>query len=370
MKPEYKNGDKQMAKTVIKKILKAILIIIAVIVLLAALLVAYLTATEYRPDERIKLDIKAAQEQPVEAGKPIRIMTWNIGYGALGDNADFFMDGGRMVNTATKARLSRNLKDIGSEIAKADPDIMFMQEVDLHSARSHYVNELDLLSMRLPGRSSSFAYNFKVKFIPYPVPPIGQVNSGITTFSRYKVNSAERVKLPSPFKWPVKVANLKRCLLVSKLPVSGTDKKLVLINLHLEAFDDGSGKIAQTKALRKIMREEYDKGNYVVVAGDFNQTFSNIDSSMYPARWGSWQAGRIEAADFGEDFNLFMDNGEPSCRSNNKVYRDEDKETYQYFLIDGYIVSKNVKVENIRTENLQFKASDHNPVFCTITLSR
>ena len=33
----------------------------------------------------------------VKKGDSIKMMSWNIGYGALGDNADFFMDGGNHV---------------------------------------------------------------------------------------------------------------------------------------------------------------------------------------------------------------------------------------------------------------------------------
>jgi endonuclease/exonuclease/phosphatase family metal-dependent hydrolase len=59
-------------------------------------------------------------------------------------------------------------------------------------------------------------------------------------------------------------------------------KYLVLVNLHLEAYDDGEGKKAQTEMLKQILQEEADQGNYVIAGGDFNQTFSGTDDSMYP----------------------------------------------------------------------------------------
>ena len=40
--------------------------------------------------------------------------------------------------------------------------------------------------------------------------------------------------------------------------VKGTDKELVYINLHLEAYDSGAGKVAQTKALNKLLKQEID----------------------------------------------------------------------------------------------------------------
>lgn len=47
----------------------------------------------------------------------------------------------------------------------------------------------------------------------------------------------------------------------------------MLVNLHLEAYDDGEGKIAQTKQLREFIQSEYEKGNYVIAGGDLNQVF-------------------------------------------------------------------------------------------------
>ena len=53
----------------------------------------------------------------------------------------------------------------------------------------------------------------------------------------------------------------------------GSDREPVLVNLHLEAYDDGEGKIAQTNQLRDYIEDEYAKGNYVIAGGDFNQVF-------------------------------------------------------------------------------------------------
>ena len=44
--------------------------------------------------------------------------------------------------------------------------------------------------------------------------------------------------------------NLKRCLLIERLPIENSDKELVLINLHLEAYDEGEGKAKQTAIVK------------------------------------------------------------------------------------------------------------------------
>ena len=45
-----------------------------------------------------------------------------------------------------------------------------------------------------------------------------------------------------------------------------------------------------------------------------------------------------------------------------------DHEKFQYYLIDGFIVSGNVTVESVETQNLNFKNSDHNPILMKVTL--
>lgn len=76
---------------------------------------------------------------------------------------------------------------------------------------------------------------------------MGKVKSGLNTFARCELKDTERISLPVPFSWPLRVANLKRCILVSRVDIEGSDKQLVLMNMHLEAYDSGEGKIAQTK---------------------------------------------------------------------------------------------------------------------------
>ncbi|MBQ9416293.1 MAG: endonuclease/exonuclease/phosphatase family protein [Clostridia bacterium] len=339
-----------------------------VILLAVVLLIPFLFITEYRPKESETVEVKGEPALHAQTGKPMTLMTWNLGYGALGDNADFFMDGGKMVMSASKERVQENLEDIFSHIRENDPDLLFVQEIDIKSTRSHHINELKQLREELEGYASSFAYNFKVAFIPYPVPPIGRVESGIATFSRFAVESAERVQLPIPFSGPIRLANLKRCLLVNRIRLDGTDKELVLFNLHLEAYDDGEGKIAQTEELVKLLQEEADKGNYVIAGGDFNQIFSSLDKGLYPIQEGQWAPGTIDTEAFDERWQFLMDPDTPSCRSLIEPYVGADRDTFQYYLIDGFILSSNIHPEELRTLDLGFKATDHNPVLLRFTL--
>ncbi|MCR5295089.1 MAG: endonuclease [Lachnospiraceae bacterium] len=361
-------SNKTKKRGPLARALRLIGILALIILVLLAGLIGFLSATEYKPADRETLEVRGSASKTLSAGDSITVMSWNIGYGALGDNADFFMDGGEMVTTADEARVLRNMEEIGAAIGSFEPDVLLLQETDVNSSRSHHTNEYGLIGEMLPEHCSSFANNFKVAFLPYPVPPIGKVDSGIATFSSCQVGEAERIQLPIPFSWPIRMANLKRCLLISRIPISGTDRELVLVNLHLEAYDDGEGKVAQTKMLAGILEEEAAAGNYVIAGGDFNQIFSNADQDAYPVYPGNWIAGEVDTDAFEGGWQFLMDASSPTCRSLDKVYAGADHETFQYYLIDGYIVSENIRVDSVRTEDLHFSASDHNPVVLKATL--
>ena len=361
---QSKKPAKRSAGRVIGRIL---LTIVLVVVLLLGIMIGFLSLTEYRPADTETLSVDHAAAGSLRAGDSLTVLTWNIGYGALGDNADFFMDGGSSVYTADRARVDANLDGILTVIRQQSPDLLLLQEIDLDSSRSRHVDECARVTDAMPGFDSVFANNFKVAFLPYPVPPMGKVDSGLLTLSSYPVDEAARIQLPIPFSWPMRMANLKRCVLLSRIPLEGGGE-LVLVNLHLEAYDDGEGKLAQTAMLRDILDREAAAGNYVVAGGDFNQIFSNADVNAYPAQEGKWQAGQIDASVFSDAWQLEMDASVPSCRSLDQPYAGADAAGFQYYLIDGFIFSSNIRVEALQTLDCGFVCTDHNPVRAEITL--
>ncbi len=352
-----------------KKFLRVVCMILLLALVVSGTILAYLSVDEYKPEEIEILAIEGEAHKTLQADESYKMMTWNLGYGALGDNADFFYDGGKMVYSADRQRVYANLNGIIDEIEKVAPDILLTQETDKNSARSHFIDEIEYLKGNsfndvLSG-SSVFATNFKVSFIPLPMPPIGKVLGGICAFSDYTMSYAVREALPCPFSWPLSAINLKRCIEIVRMPVEGADHELVLINLHLEAYDSGEGKIAQTKELKEVLESELAKGNYVIAGGDFNQVFSNVDCSAYPMLENAWQPGTIDVDEYDENFTFLTDASVPTCRSLDRplvTAQSRDPKDFQYYVLDGFIVSSNVEVEKVYTEDLGFVQSDHNPI--------
>lgn len=352
----------------VKKFFKVLFIILGILLLAVVALIAWLSFNEYIPAPIEGIEVMSSAQAPVNIAPDdtISIISWNIGYSGLGKESDFFMDGGENVAAADKDTVNRYLQGIYDTLYAGDntADILMLQEIDTDSDRSHNVDELSKLAIY----NSSYAINYSCPFVPYPLPPIGKVNAGLLTNTTFNIESSERISLPCPFSWPISAANLKRCLLVSYLPIEGSDKQLVIVNLHLEAYDDGEGKIAQTKQLVDFIQSEYDKGNYVIAGGDFNQVFPR-SLDVYPNTHEElWTPGVIEDDMLPDGWTLAYDSATPTCRLLNQPYDPADTVNTQYYVIDGFIVSPNVTVSSVKTLDLGFENSDHNPVRLEISL--
>ena len=354
-----------------KKWWQILLIIIGILIAAVVVFFGILTITEFKPADTEVLEINGDGSKTIARGDTLNIVTWNVGYCGLGEGADFFMDGGKSVRSSDKATVENNIAAIASETVASDPDVVFMQEVDVNSKRSYGTNQFEAIGDSLTGYCNTFATNYKVLYIPYPWPPMGHVDCGIATFSKYNVTDSTRIQLPCPFSYPARLGNLKRWLMVDRVPIEDSDKELVLVNLHLEAYDSGEGKIAQTNMLKELLEEEANKGNYVIAGGDFNQIFSNIDSSAYPlVSEEMWQPGVVDINEFSDKLQFIMDNQVASCRSLDRPLtgNDTSPDKFQYYIIDGFIVSDNMMVQQAGVKDLGFVNSDHNPLYMKVRL--
>ena len=345
-----------------------LLTLILIAAVAAVALFGWLSVKEYMPAPFEDVAVgRYGDVGRVRTGDELTLLCWNVGYGGLGKDEDFFMDGGKKSKPADREIVHRYLDGISGTIAENLPDLVLLQEVDIDSSRSFDIDERKLVNASM--RCDCFALNYSCPFVPMPWPPIAKVNSGLYTMSRdLLIESAERVSLPCPFSWPVRVANLKRCLLVSYLPVENSDRQLVLVNLHLEAYDDGEGKIAQTKQLRRFIEDEYAMGNYVIAGGDFNQVFPG-SLELYPNRHADcWEPGVLDDSLLPEGWTLAYDLTMPTCRLLNQPYNPVDTAGTQYYVIDGLILSPNVELKAVETLGAGFENSDHNPVKAVVSL--
>ncbi|HIS45872.1 MAG TPA: endonuclease [Candidatus Scatomorpha merdigallinarum] len=349
-----------------RKVLKIAIIVLCAVVALALALVIFLTPTEYRPNN-VETLAPYSYGDATKPGSSISLLSWNIGYCGLGQYEDFVMDGGTGSDKPGRERFEEYYDGVLDTLSERDADIYLIQEADSDSARSYRADEVRGISETLGVATSVYALNYYCPFVPFPWPPMGRINSGIMTMSDFEIEgAAKRISLPCPFSWPLRTANLKRCLLVTHYALPGTDEQLAVVNLHLEAYDDGEGKAAQTEMLLEVLESEYAAGNYVIAGGDFNQTFPGTLERWPMLNAEFWTPGVLTDDMLPEGWSFVYDDTSPTCRLNNAPY---NAETSQHYVLDGFIVSPNITVESVQTIPTGFKYSDHSPVALEVSLS-
>lgn len=328
---------------------------------LLAVIFAFLiviTIVEYNPKDRETIvTIGNANIESLDINKDYSITSFNIGYAGLGETEDFFMDGGKTVRPEEKSMVENNIKHIKEKILNMNSDFIIIQEVDEDSKRSYNINQINELLIH--NMDASFAYNYKAKYVPFPFPTIGKVNSGILTMGNHKIKESERVSLPNPFSWPVRTVNLKRAIQITRYSIKERENDFVLINFHLEAFDSGEGKREQTKLLAEIILKEYEKGNFVIAGGDWNQTLIK-DFQLDPNLLTEWTPGSLDW-DSLPNWEIGVDEKNPTNRSLIKPYIGNEDKLAEFF-IDGFIVSPNVEIIETKVHRMNYKYSDHEPV--------
>lgn len=357
-------------KKIIKRIVSILLAAVVLVVLVAGGYVVYLFADYGRIDDNLFVEPQNNNGDELAQGKEYSIMTYNIGFGAYSRDFSFFMDVGDSIDgehrvgkhgkAKSKDDVLTNVGGAIETIEKNEVDFVFMQEVDVDSDRSYHVNQLELAQKRFSRYANLFAYNYHSSYLFYPFnDPHGKSNSGIATFSKFKIESALRKSFPISTSIS-KFFDLDRCFLVSRLKAG--DKQLVLINVHMSAYDKG-GKIRalQLKMLNDFVAAEYEKGNYVIIGGDYNhdicESVGTFDTDEVKPDW----VASIRQNDLPDGFRVVTaeNKGEvATCRSCDIPY--QKGKNYQA-IVDGFIVSANItaRATNIDTD---YAYSDHNPV--------
>ncbi|NOZ45976.1 MAG: endonuclease/exonuclease/phosphatase family protein [Chlorobi bacterium] len=346
-----------------KKALKIVLIIIVLALLALGLLILYATISDYKPQPITEV-FESDKPDILPDTAEFNLFIWNIGYCGLSKDMDFFYDGGKMVRT-TKEHVLDNIKNVKSCLVQNDSvDFFLIQEVDIHSKRSYKTNQFDTLNFKLKNYLGMFGKNYDVWHVPLPFSnPLGIVESGIATFTRYTPKTSKRYSFPGNYAWPKGLFMLDRCFLVNRYELSN-GKEFLVINTHNSAYDDGSLKKGQMEYLKEFLLNEYKKGNYIIVGGDWNQSPFELDEH-YIHKFDSINHSRV-GKDYPEKgWHWIFNNNVPTNRRLQEPYSDL---TTLRTVIDFYLVSPNIEKVKSKTIDLGFRNSDHQPVVTKIKL--
>ncbi|MEP4531583.1 MAG: endonuclease/exonuclease/phosphatase family protein [Cyclobacteriaceae bacterium] len=192
------------------------------------------------------------------------VTTFNIGYLSgmtnnlpLGREREFFD-----TNLANAINLLKSL----------NPDIIGFQEIDVQSARSFEVDQLDTICSVLQFSQAYLSINWDVKYLPFPYwPPaqhFGKIISAQGIASRFPMSNDTTLVLEKPTDNDIMYNAFYIDRLIQKVDVEIAGKQVKLMNVHLEAFVENSREEQAGVVKREI--EKYSDKMPVIVMGDFN----------------------------------------------------------------------------------------------------
>lgn len=351
-----------------KKVWKWIGIVFVLLLLIVAAYVIYVFAAYDRLPDKMTLEGEESGEaadfeekEAFAAKESYTIMTYNIGFGAYLPDYSFFMDGGTSSWGKDEGSVTNAVCGAAEVMRSADPDFVFVQEVDRDGTRSYHLDELELINRSLKGYYYVYAQNYDSPFLFFPLlEPHGANKAGLVTYSRGAVANAMRRSLPISESFS-KFVDLDRCYSISRISVR-EGKMLCLYNMHMSAYGSSdeirSGQLAM---LYEDMEADYQAGNYVICGGDFNHNLRTENEENAP----EW-AYLFPRESLPEGFRMAMDEtkhpediAHNSCRNANEPY---DENTTYTVTLDGFIISDNISVNSYRHLDTGYQFSDHDPV--------
>ena len=208
----------------------------------------------------------------------IKVMTWNIRFGA--GRIPWFGDccGKRIILSEDEVRT--NLAGIAEMINREQPDILLLQEVDIQSKRSAYVDQMQWLLDHTYFNYGAYASVWKAQVIPSD--GLGRMDEGNATLSRWKITKRERIQLALRGDQDAltRYFYVRNNILKTKIDLPGLDNFWV-VNTHTSAFSKDETKKKQIDKFKEELDKLDAAGIFFVAGGDLNELPPGSDSTDY-----------------------------------------------------------------------------------------
>lgn len=195
----------------------------------------------------------------------LRVIAWNIKFGAA--RIDFWFDGWGDRVVMSETEVLGNLENLATVVAEFDPDLLLMEEIEVGSKRSAYVDMVDwfLNDAELGYNYAAYVPNWQVAYVPDH--GLGKVDMGNALLSKYPITRNTRIDL-GPIEEQdglTKFFYLDRCILEAEVEIAG-ETYTVLVN-HPDAYASDGTKLRQ---LQQTFDEAAAIDGNVIVGGDLN----------------------------------------------------------------------------------------------------
>lgn len=251
--------------------MKRLLLFLLLLIIAFFVFFFWASSATLKKDEYAKL-IKNNHPTSITNDSTFSIVTYNIGYlSGMTNNLPI---------PKPKELFEENLQKVIAKTKKNNPDIIAFQEIDYNASRSYGVNQEEEIA-KLGYNYIAKGVNWDERYVPFPYwPPsmhFGKVVSGQSIVSKYELKEYERIVLDRVADAPFyrDALYLDRLAQVCKVMLNG--KEVVLINVHLEAFDKPT-RIKQFRFVVDKLFNKYKNKYPTILLGDFNSPARNKEA--------------------------------------------------------------------------------------------
>ncbi|HRO03632.1 MAG TPA: endonuclease/exonuclease/phosphatase family protein, partial [Terricaulis sp.] len=253
-----------------KRVLVAMGIVAAVLVVWAAGFFALNSNSVADPRD---VRERFGRAEALVADDALSITVWNLGYGGLGAESDFISDGGEHMFPPSRAAVRANVDFIAETLAGEQSDVIVFQEIAHDGPVNYWVNLKGAIDRTLADRDSAFFADFQTRLLPWPL----RLEHGQAIYSNYAIAETTLVPLPAE---DSAIFGVKRryASLVARLPRADGGAGWTIASVHLAAFDEDAA--VRTRQLHELLawaQSEYERGQRVVLAGDWNFQIAATD---------------------------------------------------------------------------------------------
>lgn len=220
-------------------------------------------------DDSIDTIYYSAKKKSNQSDTPetITAMAWNIRFGA--GRTPWFGDscGDRVI--LTEKEVLNHLQGIADKINKTQPDVLIINEIDIESKRSAYIDQVQWLLDNTYFNYGVYAPVWKIQFIPSD--GLGRMDMGNAVLSRWPMEDAIRIPLPLRGDQDAltQYFYLRRNILEVKIDVPNVSDFYV-VNIHASAFAKDDTKKQHLEIFKDELDHLHAMGAQFVAGGDLN----------------------------------------------------------------------------------------------------
>ncbi|MCP4348490.1 MAG: hypothetical protein GY795_23650 [Desulfobacterales bacterium] len=342
-----------------KKILKAFVLVVMVLFVGGLSFFTYWNVvyrdgtSEWQKDA----DIIVKPIDDVQHQGPLGILTYNIGFAvgpyqeSLGVHKELSV-------------LQENLDAIVQTVNETHADILLLQEVDLHSTRTHGLNQLAYLQEKLHWKYAAQAVDWN-KYVP--VEGTGKIHKCVAILSKYPIVKHEVKFFTFKPRLVSRIVNFLYHPFLWKSPtqyvqISYNNTLLHIFNVHFSVFSSES-RLLQLQDMVSWINTLQSKDS-VIIGGDFN-FHAKLIRGNYEAKGGETETPALfqpiwdSLPDMQE---VFLDANSTSEQIHQHVTFPELKKRYDFiFFSDNFEPGEGTIIDSI-------SSSDHLPVFVQLSL--